>query len=138
MFAPDFSHSQINILASGSEILRLGEKCYRLILKRQSEAIQQIFNLQSSIFNSSLSGLGKMISKLVLSHLSGLSMPRLMRCRCLKPLYRRVRSNWYGKIGPGACPFVRRYGRQSNPAAIGAGWRATARNDSRRNRPMQR
>jgi len=26
--------------------------------KRQSEAIQQIFNLQSSIFNSGLSGLG--------------------------------------------------------------------------------
>jgi hypothetical protein len=27
-------------------------------LKRQSEAIQQIFNLQSSIFNSGLPGLG--------------------------------------------------------------------------------
>jgi hypothetical protein len=42
----------LNILASGSEILRLGEECYRFKLKRQSEAIPQIFNLQSSIFNS--------------------------------------------------------------------------------------
>ena len=58
MLAHDLYHSQINILASGLEILRLGEECYRVLLKRQSEVIQQIFNLQSSIFNSGLPGLG--------------------------------------------------------------------------------
>jgi hypothetical protein len=49
MFAHDLYRNQVNFLASGSEILRLGEEYYRLILKRQSEAIQQIFNRQSSI-----------------------------------------------------------------------------------------
>ena len=38
MFAHDLYRSQVNFLASGSEILRLGEEYYRLILKRQSEA----------------------------------------------------------------------------------------------------
>ena len=44
-------------LRPGGQILRLGEAYYRFKLKRQSEAIQQFFNLQSSIFNSSSSGL---------------------------------------------------------------------------------
>ena len=63
MFANDLYHSQFDILASGSEIPILGEECYRFLLERQSEAIPQIFNLQSSIFNSGLSGLGNSYSK---------------------------------------------------------------------------
>jgi hypothetical protein len=43
-------------------------------LKRQSEAIQQIFNLQSSIFNSGLSGLGSNDELLAADTLYGLSL----------------------------------------------------------------
>ena len=68
MFRHNLYHGQINILASASEILRLGEECFRLFLKRQSEASgsQGVYayasesdttNLQSSIFNFGLSGL---------------------------------------------------------------------------------
>ena len=44
-----YAIARLNILASGSQILRLGEECYRFKLKRQSEAIPQIFNLKYSI-----------------------------------------------------------------------------------------
>ena len=48
MFANDLCHSQIEYFRNAIAFK----------LKRQSEAIQHIFNLQSSIFISGLSGLG--------------------------------------------------------------------------------
>jgi hypothetical protein len=54
-----YAIARLNILASGSEILRLGEECYRFKLKRQNDTRRKRLrcasdttNLQSSIFNS--------------------------------------------------------------------------------------
>ena len=51
-------HSQIEYFSLRLVDPKARRGGYRFTLKRQSEAIQQFFNLQSSIFNSGLSGLG--------------------------------------------------------------------------------
>src|SRR3990170_1357891 len=44
--------------------------------------------------------------------------------KSMKLSFRRGRSSSYGKIYRAACQFVRRYGRQNNPAVPATNWRA--------------